>query len=171
MQGESSSYCVGHRTKLSKLKDVLTKANVSQETSKPETQQVEASLTREIHLLCFDKKHLYLASSVCLSVYRSDCLQVSLSSKRSHLRLVDAGLSGYICGAPIVQNYSGQASGQVLQYRCTMKLYSTITGPCKVCALVYTLCRSIWSDLSRACLSRRESAFLAMLGNPRPPIL
>ena len=163
MQGESSSYCVGHRTKLSKLKDVLTKANVSQETSKPETQQVEASLTREIHLLCFDKKHLYLASSVCLSVYRSDCLQVSLSSKRSHLRLVDAGLSGYICGAPIVQNYSGQASGQVLQY--------TITGPCKVCALVYTLCRSIWSDLSRPCLSRIESAFLAMLGNPRPPIL
>jgi hypothetical protein len=37
---------------------------------------------------------------------------------------------------PLVIIYWGQAGGQVLGYKRTLHLYSTITGPCKVCALV-----------------------------------
>ena len=37
---------------------------------------------------------------------------------------------------PLVRIYCGQAGGQALQYKCTLHLYSSITGPSKVCALV-----------------------------------
>ena len=54
-------------------------------------------------------------------------------------------------GLSLVRIYLGQASGQVLQYKCTLSLYFTITVRSKVCALLIAGCRSILADLSRAC--------------------
>ena len=40
----------------------------------------------------------------------------------------------------LVRIYLGQASGQVLQYKCTLSLYFTITVQSKVCALLVAGC-------------------------------
>jgi hypothetical protein len=37
---------------------------------------------------------------------------------------------------PLVRFYRDQASGHVLQYKCTYRMYSNIAVPSKVCALV-----------------------------------
>ena len=40
----------------------------------------------------------------------------------------------------LVRIYLGQDSGQVLQYKCTLSLYFTITVQSKVCALLVAGC-------------------------------
>ena len=79
---------------------------------------------------CFNKKHLGLASAVCLSVWRYSTRKIFCDWLMQYILVIFVMLS-------LVRIYSGQASGQVLPYKCTLPLYSTVTGSTLVGLVVY----------------------------------
>ena len=128
--------------------DIIFSASVSYLASPSLTWAWHSSAPACFHFfLVFMLQHEASRPSLfCLCV----CLSEGLTKKSSVIGW--HGCNGVIFVVlPLVRIYSGRASGPVLQYRCKLPLHSTKTDPSKVCALVNTSCRSIWTNLSWAC--------------------